>query len=57
MFPKKCKKLPSAPTSRADAQDYASVIGRALRAELGYEYERDDNSEFHLLRVGMTWTF
>lgn len=35
MFPKKCKKLPSAPTSRADAQDYASVIGRALRAELG----------------------
>lgn len=32
-------------------------LGDAVRLDAGYELQRDDLDEFHLFRVGMTWTF
>ncbi|MBL9078494.1 MAG: hypothetical protein JNL08_13375 [Planctomycetes bacterium] len=31
-------------------------VGAALRVDGAYEYERDDDAEFHLFRLGVTWT-
>lgn len=32
-------------------------VAASLRVDGGYEYERDDDDEFHLFRLGVTWTF
>jgi hypothetical protein len=32
-------------------------VDTMLRLDGGYEYERDDEDEFHLFRLGVTWTF
>ena len=32
-------------------------LGDDVRLDAGYELQRDDLDEFHLFRVGMTWTF
>lgn len=32
-------------------------LGEDVRLDAGYELQRDDLDEFHLFRVGMTWTF
>ena len=32
-------------------------LGAALRVDGSYELQRDDLDEFHLFRLGMTWTF
>jgi hypothetical protein len=32
-------------------------VDAALRVDGGYDYERDDFDEWHLFRLGMTWTF
>jgi hypothetical protein len=31
-------------------------VATATRLDLGYEYERNDDTEFHLFRLGVTWT-
>lgn len=32
-------------------------VGDAVRLDVGYELQRDDIDEFHLFRMGLTWTF
>ena len=32
-------------------------LGAQLRVDGGYELQRDDVDEYHLFRLGMTWTF
>lgn len=32
-------------------------LGSSLRVDGGYELQRDDVDEYHLFRLGMTWTF
>ncbi|MFN7588729.1 MAG: hypothetical protein ACK5UQ_09495 [Planctomycetota bacterium] len=32
-------------------------LAASLRVDAGYELQRDDVDEFHLFRLGMTWTF
>lgn len=32
-------------------------IDKSVRVDAGYEYEREDDGEFHQFRLGVTWTF
>ena len=33
------------------------VMARTVRVGGGYEYERDDDAEYHVFRLGVTWIF
>lgn len=32
-------------------------LDKSVRVDAGYEYEREDDGEFHQFRLGVTWTF